>query len=109
MLDLPPTGATERSIITAIRELIQGRNNATNTIATGDPITLDVSVAVTTVSSPQFNGNGTPVLVPRTATAAAEIANGTLYISDVRPGEFDVTHANSAVADRTFDYSFLGG
>ena len=46
MLDIPPAGAPERSVITAIRDLIRGRNNATGTIATGQSITLATGVAV---------------------------------------------------------------
>ena len=109
MLDLPNTGATERAIITAIRELIQGRNNAVGTVANTKSITLDTGSATTVVPSPLFNGNGTAILVPRTATAATEVANGSIYISDVSPGSFTITHANSATADRTYDYFFAGG
>ena len=109
MLDLPNTGATERAMVTAIRELIQGRNNAVGTVVNSQNITLDTGSATTVVSSSLFNGNGTLILIPRTATAAAEVANGSIYISDVSPGSFTITHANSATADRTYDYFFAGG
>ena len=44
----------------------------------------------------------------KTANAAAEIGNGTMYIGAVNNGAFVVTHANNAQADRTFLYVALG-
>jgi len=103
MLDLPPAGASMRQIITAIRELIQGRNNAT------DSVTLTINTTTTIVSKTTLNSGGVPILVPRTANAAAEQANGTLFISAIAGGSFTITHANNAQTDRTFDYISLGG
>jgi len=101
--DLPPRGANERTIIDAIRQLIQGRNNATGSL------TLTASVTTTTVTKATLNSGGVPILVPRTSNAAAEQAAGTMYVSATAGGSFTLTHANNAQTDRTFDYVSLGG
>lgn len=103
MLDLPPRGATSRQIISAIRELIQGRNNATGSV------TLTANVTTTTVNKPTLNSGAKPILIARTVNAAAEQAAGSMYVSAIAAGSFTITHANNAQTDRTFDYVSLGG
>lgn len=103
MLDLPPDGGDRRQIITAIRQLIQGRNNATGSV------TLTSGVTTTTVSNVRINSNGAIFLTPRTANAAAEQGAGGLYVSSIDAGSFELTHANNGQTDRTFDYICLGG
>ena len=103
MQDLPPSGGDRRQIITAIRQLIQGRNNATGSV------TLTASSATTTVNNVRINANGAIFLTPLTANAAAEQGAGGLYVSDVSGGSFELTHANNAQTDRTFAYICLGG
>lgn len=103
MQDLPNVGATERQMVTAIRQLIQGRNNATGSV------TLTASVATTVVTRATINSGCVPIIVPRTANAAAEQAAGTMYVSAIAAGSFTITHANNAQTDRTFDYVITGG
>lgn len=99
---LPPAGATEREVLTALRELTEGRNNATGTV------TLTPSATSTTVSKTTINANGAVFLFPTTAHAAAEVAT-TYAVITAGGGSFVVTHANNGLADRTFYYVALGG
>ena len=103
MREVPPAGAPIREMVTAINQLVRGRNNAVGTV------TLTASAATTTVTSENINANAVPVLVPQTANAAAEIGAGTIYVSDVSAGSFTLTHANNAQTDRTFYFLTLGG
>ena len=95
----------QRKINTSIQQLGAGRSNATGTV------TLTIS-ATTTVVTPPRSGliapGSVPILVPTTANAAAEVGNGTMYISSVGIDTFTITHANSATTGRSFLYAILG-
>ncbi len=86
----------------AINELASGRSNATGIV------TLAAGVTTTVVTAVTCAGGSVPILVPMTANAAAEIGNGTLYISSVGKGSFTVTHANNGQTDRIFSFVCLG-
>lgn len=86
----------------AVRQLAQGRSNATGTV------TLTAGAASTVKSFVNCATGSVPILVPTTANAAAEIGNGTMYISSVGNGTFTITHANNAQVDRTFLFVCLG-
>ena len=77
-----------------------GRSNAYGSF------TCTVSAASTVVSDANVGVDSVISCSPTTANAATEIA--TMYIGTVADGSFTVTHANSAVADRTFKYSIQG-
>jgi hypothetical protein len=101
-------GITEtdlKKIILSIQQLGAGRSNAVGTV------TLTTGSA-TTVVTPTFTGvvasGSTPILTPTTANAAAEVGNGTMYVSAVANNSFTITHANSATTGRTFLYAILG-
>ena len=90
-------------IVQSIQDLFAGRNNAFG------ELTLDVSPATTTtVSAPNCSLDSAPLLIPMTANAAAEFASGDMYISSVSAGEFEITHAASVDADRTFRFFTAG-
>jgi len=89
-------------IVRAIRELFEGRRNTTGTV------TLTANAASTVVAHVNSGAGSVPHLTPQTANAAAEIGNGTLYISGRANGSFTLAHANNAQNDRTFLYSFDG-
>jgi len=98
-------GITEtdlKKIVLAIQQLAAGRSNAVGTV------TLTVSAATTTVTDNNCAVGSVPILVPTTANAAAEIGNGTMYISAVANKSFTITHANSATTGRTFLYALHG-
>lgn len=104
MNTLPLTGATERQVHQAVRELIEGRSNAVGTV------TLTADTTTTTVERSTVNRNAIVILQPQTANAAAELGNGTAYWSVATAGgSFTVTHANNAQTDRTFGYLVIGG
>jgi hypothetical protein len=97
-----PSEKDPYKIVRAVRELFEGRSNAVGTF------TLSANAESTTVTAQNCGGGCTVLAFPRTANAAAEIGNGTMYIGAVNNGSFVVTHANNAQADRTFRYAALG-
>lgn len=91
-------------IVQVVYELVTGRaNNVT------PDISLTPNSTLTIVTFTNCSIDCAPVAVPRTAHAAAEIGNGTMFISSIRNGSFTVTHANNAQADRTFRFTCVGG
>jgi hypothetical protein len=99
-------GITEtdlKKIVLSIQQLAAGRSNAVGTV------TLTTSSATTVVTATGNCASGsTPILTPTTANAAAEVGNGTMYVSAVANNSFTITHANSATTGRTFLYAILG-
>jgi hypothetical protein len=92
----------QRKVNTAINELAKGRSNAVGTV------TLAPSAAGTTVAAKNCGAGSVVLLSPLTAHAAAEIGNGTIYVSAVLNGSFTLAHASNAQNDRTFGYVCLG-
>lgn len=91
-----------RRVATAINELAKGRSNAVGTV------TLAPSAASTTVVAKTCAAGSVVLLSPLTAHAAAEIGNGTIFVSAVGNGAFTLAHANNAQNDRVFGYVCLG-
>lgn len=90
-------------IVQSIQDLFAGRNNAFG------EVTLDVSPATSTViSAPNCSPDSVPLLTPMTDNAASEYASGDMYVSDVSPGSFTITHSASANDDRTFRFFTAG-
>lgn len=98
-------GITEtdlKKIVLALQQLAAGRSNAVGSV------TLATGSATTTVTTDNCAQGSTPILTPASASAAAEIGNGTMYVSSVAKGSFTITHANSATPGRIFLYAVLG-
>ena len=91
-----------RRVNTAINELAKGRSNAVGTV------TLATSAASTTVTAKNCGAGSVVLLSALTAHAAAELGNGTIWVSAVANGAFTLAHANNAQNDRTFGYVCLG-
>ena len=91
-----------RQIASILNNTIAGNLDNTGTV------TLTVSVTTTTVTDPRATNDSVIALTATTANAAAEIGNGTIYISSTTTGQFVITHANNAVADRTYTYTVTG-
>lgn len=91
-----------RQIVERVNAVIQGRSNAVGTF------TCTVSQATTTVTDSRVATDSTITMTATHANSAAEVGNGTIYISTVSNGSFVVTHANSATTDRDFMYSIQG-
>lgn len=100
---VPGTTETDlKKIVLAIQQLAAGRSNAVGSV------TLATGTSTTVVPTPNCAVGSTPMLTPASASAAAELGNGTIYVSAVTNGAFTITHANSAVTERTFLYALLG-
>ena len=97
-----PTEKDPYKIARAIRELFEGRSNAVGSF------TLAANAASTTVTAANCGSGCTVLVFPKTANAATEVGNGTMYIATVNNGTFVVTHANNAQTDRTFRYAAFG-
>jgi hypothetical protein len=98
-------GLTEtdlKKIVLAIQQLAAGRSNAVGTV------TLATGATTTVVPDKNCALGSTPLLTPVTANAAAEVRNGTMYVSAVANGSFAITHASSATTGRTFLYAIHG-
>src|ERR1700716_674443 len=91
-----------RKVNAAINNLAQGRSNAVGTV------TLTAGAATTPVTARNCGAGSVVLLSPLTAHAAAEIGNGTVYVSAVAKGSFTLAHANNAQNDRTFGWVALG-
>lgn len=99
---LSPSETDPRKIAAAVRQLAEGRSNATG------EVTLTASAASTAVTAVTCAAGSTPLLTPMTAHASAEVGAGTIYVSAVANGSFTITHANNAQTDRTFRWVVLG-
>ena len=101
---LPDAQAWLRKMASVVNNLLIGKLNV------GGTVTLTANVASTTLTDARLTSESFVGLVPTTANAAAEIGNGTMYISETNRvnGAATITHANNAQADRTFRYAILG-
>lgn len=105
---VPVTGVSWREwltrVATTLNEVLRGRLNATGTL------TLTANAASSTLTDDRISINSAIILVPATANAAAELGNGTLFISETNRvnGSIILTHANNAQADRTYRFVIIG-
>lgn len=93
-----PVMPTLRDLYSIGNGIMQGRLNDKGTV------TLTASAATTVVSDRRVGPNSVITFMPTTANAAAEIGNGTMYVSARSDGSFTITHANNAQTDRSFGY-----
>lgn len=103
MRQLPPSGAAEREVAFAVRELINGRGNYMGTV------TLTASATATVVSRTNANKSAAVLLFPMTANAAAALTTTYVTQANVTSTGFTITHASNAQTDRTFFYIMVGG
>ena len=73
-------------------------------------LTLTANAASTTLTDERISGQTFIGFDPRTANAAAELATGTMYVTDANRtnGQIVITHANNAQTDRRYFVSLLG-
>ena len=100
--DWPDEREHRRMLARAVGELRQGKIDARSSF------TLTANQATTTLSDPNIGPDSVIAWHPTTANAAAEIGNGTLYVSSQGNETATLTHANNAQVDRTFKYAVLG-
>lgn len=86
----------------AIKQLSQGRSNATGTV------TLTANAATTTVAAENCASDSVIALMPQTANAAAALATTYVLASNVTNGQFIISHANDAQTDKTFGWEARG-
>ena len=86
----------------SLQQFASGRSNAVGSF------TLTTGAASTTVTDANCAEGSTVIPIPTTANAAAELGNGTMYLSAAANGSFTFTHANSATTGRTFKYAIHG-
>ena len=105
MRDLPPAGTSSlREVITAVRQLMQGRSNATGRV------TLTPGATTTTFTAPNLNEDAEIFLTPRTLNAAGALATTVPVVARVSGAlKVTITHANAASTDRTFGWEARGG
>lgn len=99
---LPVGGGDARQVAAVVNRLAQGKLNCTGTA------TLTAAAASTTIADPRATASSAILLMPMSANAAAELGNGTVYVSARSKASFTLTHANNAQADRTFAYAIIG-
>jgi hypothetical protein len=99
----PHSGENDlRKIVSVVRALCEGRSNAAGSF------TLAPGATTTTVAAPTCGAGSKILFAPETANAAAAAATTYVLAANVTAGQFIVTHANNAQADRTFSYEVRG-
>jgi hypothetical protein len=93
-------------IVFAVRQLMEGRSNATGSV------TLAAGATSTTVIAPTCAAGSAIFMFPQTVSAKTAVANSTdgPYVdpSNVTKGQFIITHSNLPSTDRTFWWVALG-
>lgn len=99
----PHIGETDLTrIVQAIRDLSQGRSNATGTF------TLTAGATSTVVTAINCGDDSKIAITPLTANAAGALATTYIPAATIVRGSFTVTHANAVSVDRTFSYIIQG-
>jgi hypothetical protein len=102
MIQTPqPSERDPAVIVRTVIELCKGHSNAIGSV------TLAANATTTTVPAPTCSETSIPQLTPQTPHAAAEIGNGTLYVTAGREA-FTINHANNSQTDRTFGWYVAG-
>ncbi len=91
-----------RRIAEVLNNVLTGKMNVTL------DVTLTAGAATTTILDARLSSTTVISFCPLTATAAAEMAAGTMWVSSRADGVMILTHANSGVTDRIFDCSIIG-
>src|SRR5512139_3252067 len=87
----------------AIRQLMEGRSNATGTVTFSS-----TGATSTTVTAPTVGASSVVVLMPQTTAATSGLTNAYIPSTDVTPGQFVVHHSSSTSTSRVFGWIALG-
>jgi hypothetical protein len=105
-LHLPPPAANPelRRLYEVLQQMRRGKLEMVG------EFTLTANVASSVLTDSRISKQSVIVWHPRTANAAAEMAAGTMYITDANmgTGTATVAHANNAQTDRQFRYAVIG-
>jgi hypothetical protein len=101
MKTLDPRERNIAKIAEAVHQLSRDRD---------DVVTLTASVTTTVVMDPTVTPDTVILFDPLTASAAAELAAGTMYVHAAGRlfGSFTITHANAGTTDRAFRWIAAG-
>ena len=91
-----------RKLAESLNRALAGKLNATL------DVTLAANQAATAVTDARLSASSFLGFCPLTANAAAEIGNGTLYVSAQGKGTATLAHANTAQTDRNFRLLVIG-
>ena len=91
-----------RKLAEIANQAIQGKILSVGTVA------LTASSATTALADTRIGVDSFIGFMPATANAAAEVGNGTLYVTNRTNGQATINHANNAQTDRDFVYVVLG-
>jgi hypothetical protein len=91
-----------RKLAESVNRALAGKLNATL------DVTLTANQAATAVTDARLSTASYIGLCPLTANAAAELGNGTIYVSAQGKGTLTLTHANNAQTDRNFRLLVIG-
>jgi hypothetical protein len=95
-------GTDARGLAAMLNRLNLAKMNCTGTV------TLTPNEASTMVPDSRATADSFIGLSPLTANAAAEGADGALFVAAREKGGFTLTHASVTSADRTFVYVIIG-
>lgn len=100
----PPNNPEARRLWEVVQQMRKGKLEVVTTL------TLTANVAETTLNFKGLSPQSVVVFDPKTANAAAELYGGTMYVLTADRGNdvWDITHANNAQTDRTFQVAVLG-
>lgn len=101
-LTLNPGETDPRRITDVVRQLMEGRSNATGTV------TLAAGVVSTTVAAQTCAPTSTVHLTPATANAAAAYPTTFVLKANISSRQFVISHANNGQTDRTFYFEVRG-
>lgn len=112
-LHLPPPAAFRSfvEITTYLRRLLDSlKTMGRGKIECVAEITLTANAASSVLSDIRISKQSVLAFHPRTANAAAELAAGTMYVTDANMGSgtATITHANNAQTDRDFRVAIIG-
>jgi hypothetical protein len=99
---LAPGETSIPRIVQMVRQLLEGRSNATGSI------TLTPNATSTLVPALNCGTDSAIFLFPQTANAAAAMATTFVGPSDVSRGQFMIHHASSPNTDLSFWWSSFG-
>ena len=91
-----------RKVNAVVRQLMEGRSNATGSV------TFSTDATSKTVTAPTVGASSIIVLMPQTSAAAAALATSYIPSTGVTPGAFVIQHSSSTSTSRLFGWIALG-
>lgn len=97
-----------KKIINVVRGAMKGKTNNTGTCTLG----AGSATTVVQLSKGDLGPDSIILFMPKTASAATEFSAGIMYVSLIESAKtknkFTITHTNSGVTDRIFNFIIVG-